>query len=44
MTDRSKFLADTLEKRNYESKVNEELYGESPEGYGISKWWSDAKT
>lgn len=44
MNERSRFLADTLERRNFESKVNEELYGEAPEGYGVSKWWSDAKT
>lgn len=44
MNERSRFLADTLERRNFESKVDEEMYGKAPEGYGVSKWWSDAKT
>lgn len=44
MNDRSRFLADTLEQRNFESKVDEEIRGKAPEGWGVSKWWSDAKT
>ena len=44
MDARSKFLADTLEQSSFESKVQEEIYGKEPEGWGVSKWWSDAKT
>lgn len=42
--ERSRFVVDLMEKHRTQAKVDEELHGKKPDGWGVAKWWSDAKT